>query len=95
MLEYRTSEVLNGFRFRPKFAFFYPLNLSEQKITPSLKVEPFYDQKLEEVTLTLVSLGAQWPINAKLTFSADYIRGISHRSTPDIEGPAVTLKIRL
>ena len=95
LLEYRNSETLNGFRLRPQLALFYPLTIKEQKITPSFKIEPFYVEKQREFTFTLIYFGAEWSIHPKLALSAEYVRIIDHINTTDIEGPALTLKVRL
>ncbi|MBV1882554.1 MAG: DUF2490 domain-containing protein [Pseudomonadales bacterium] len=95
MLEYRNSETLNGFRFRPEFAIFRPITLNTTKLTPAMKLEPFYEPRTERLTLTLVTLGADWTINSNFTLSANYIRVISHQKSTDREGPSIALKIRL
>lgn len=95
MIEYRNSEALNGFRFRPEVALSYPLTLKAEKITPTFKMEPFYEIRSERITLTLFTLGADWSINSNFTLSVNYIKVIAHQRNTDREGPAVTLKIRL
>ena len=95
LIEYRDSEEVNGFRFRPEVAFFYPLLIKKQKVTPFMKLEPFYDLKTEQVTSTLFSVGAEWKINTRFSLAGNYIRIISHQGKADAEGPSVMLKVRL
>ncbi|PCI50038.1 MAG: hypothetical protein COB51_03600 [Moraxellaceae bacterium] len=95
LLEYINSEVENGFRLRPNVSLSHSLTLKEQDITPFVRLEPFYEQKTELVTMTLFTLGARWAIDSNIYISGSYIRGISHQRNTDIEGPSASLIIRL
>lgn len=95
LLEYRNSEVLNGFRFRPRLALSRKLSWRQQKITPAIKLEPFYELRSELVTTTFLTLGAEWAIDSNLALNGSYIRAIAHQRDTDIEGPAISLIVRL
>jgi len=95
LIEYRNSEVLNGFRFRPKFEVSRPLTLLSQKITPAIKLTPSYELKSELITFSFLTIGTKWSISPQVEITGSYIRGISHQRNTDTEGPSVSLSVRL
>lgn len=93
-IEYRMGQLSSGFRYRPTLNLSRPVTIGKTTIFPYAEVEPFYDFKQHQLTLTLFTAGIKWPITPSISLNIGHINIFLNEANTHTKGPLVGLHIK-
>jgi len=92
-VEYRMGQVSGGFRYRPTIQLARTNLLGG--LTAYAEVEPFYDFKENELTLTLLTAGVKWPVTPDVTLNIGHFNIFLNKAKTHTKGPLIGIDIKL
>jgi len=92
-VEYRMGQVSGGFRYRPTFQLAKTNFLGG--LTAYTEVEPFYDFKENELTLTLLTAGVKWPVTPDIIVNIGHFNIFLNKAKTHTKGPLIGVHIKL
>jgi len=91
--EYRTSDVGDGWRWRPELRASTKFNLRGRDISPFVLVEPTYEFRTNEVAAVLTHFGAATPLGNGFVIEPSFLRA-AIRDGADLNFYTIFLKYR-
>jgi len=94
-VEYRMGQLSSGFRYRPTLNLSHPITIGKTILVPYAEVEPFYDFKQHQLTLTIFTAGIKWPVTPKISLNIGHMNIFVNEANTHAKGPLVSLHIKL
>ena len=94
-VEYRMGQLSSGFRYRPTLNLSRPITIGETTLIPYAEVEPFYDFKQHQLTLTIFTAGIKWPVTPNISLNIGHMNIFLNEENTHAKGPLVGLHIKL
>ena len=93
-VEYRMGQLSSGFRYRPTLNLSRPTTIAGTHLIPYAEVEPFYDFKQRQLTLTILTAGIKWPVTPNIILNVSHMNIFVNEANSHAEGPFVSLHIK-
>jgi hypothetical protein len=94
-VEYRTGQTPNGFRYRPALELSRVLSTAKNNFTPYIEAEPFYDFRVDKITLSLLTAGVKWPVSSNIILNIGYMNMFLTEGNRHVKGPLIGIHIKL